>query len=141
MCSYLLYITDAIGRELTVQVKARDIQYGVGSRPIKLSRRLNNEPVGGMVQLNGILKFRPVREKSQAVKFEINLMDQQSYGIQHNAIVGDLDTSDGIMFNTDGDSYLDLDLEVLSVNNTNLVDEQDSSNVNLSVQSDSDMNT
>lgn len=139
VCTKELYITDAIGRELTVQVKARDIQYGVGSKPIKLSRRLANEPVGSMVQLNGILKFRPVREKSQAVKFEINLIDQQTYGIQHNAIVGDIDTSDAVMFNTDGDSYLDLDLEVLSVNNTNLVEEQD--HVNLSVQSDSDMNT
>ena len=143
ICTKELYITDGIGRELTVQVKARDIQYGAGSRPIKISRRLANEPVGSMVQLNGILKFRPVREKSQAVKFEIDLIDHQTYGMQTNAIIGDMETSDSVMFTNDGDAYLDFDLEVLSTNDSKLVvGDTSNESVNIeSVQSDSDMNT
>jgi hypothetical protein len=143
ICTKELYITDGIGREVTIQVKARDIQYGVGSRPIKLSRRLANEPVGSMLQLNGTLKFRPVREKSQAVKFEVELIDHQTYGSQTNAIVGNIETSDSIIFTNDGDAYLDFDLDMLSANDnkSNVVSDM-GNGINIeSGQSDSDMNT
>ena len=138
ICTKEIQIVDGAGRDVLIQARARDIAFGTGEnvRPIKLSRNLASIPEGAMVQLRGTLNFRPVREGSQAIRFEVDVTSQRQYMSNNNLIIGDITTEDEII---DESSFnFDDEFEQLQANQSTV---DDNVNVQTDTSSDADMNS